>query len=72
MSKVQAINRREFIRGLAAIPAVLAVSGGGQPAALHCSGCDLFMADGQFWWQTWQQRDDIAPGFRIGVVRRLG
>ncbi|AMS41139.1 hypothetical protein FHS67_002200 [Aminobacter aminovorans] len=74
----QAINRRTFIGGVAVLRA--SVVGGkalGQPAAPEvddaaCSGSCLYNAGGRYWWQVWQDRDDIAPGFRIGTIRQIG
>lgn len=54
-----------------AVPTVRVIED--QPSAKSpLVGSDVFRCGDGFYLQTWEQRDDIAPGFRLGIVRQVG
>lgn len=69
MSKAQPPDCRDFIGGQSFLSHLETQR---RPIPRQFSGCEFHMSGGHFWWQAWHDRDDIAPGFRIGVVRQLG
>lgn len=41
------------------------------PRQQHLRGSHVYRCGDSYHLQTWEERDDIAPGFRLGVVRQL-